>query len=107
MSQNLISVTELKELIDQEGDFLLIDVREENEREIARIESGHHIPMGDITTRYGELDKKQDLVIYCHSGVRSFQVCRLLEMMGFARVRSLVGGIDAWTQEIDATLKRY
>lgn len=107
MSQNLISVTELKDLMDQDGDFLLVDVREESEREIAKIKSGHHIPMGDITERYEELDKNKDVVIYCHSGVRSFQVCRLLEMFGFARVRSLVGGIDAWAQEVDTTIKRY
>ncbi len=107
MSENLISPQELKSLMDQEAPFVLVDVREESERDVAVIDCGCHIPMGDITTRYEELEKDQDIVVYCHSGVRSFQVCRLLEMLGFARVRSLVGGIDAWSQEIDSNIERY
>ena len=107
MSNNLISPHELKNMMEQKEAFLLLDVREESEREAAVIDLGVHIPMGELTTRYEELDKDQDIVIYCRSGVRSFQVCRLLEMLGFARVRSLVGGINAWSQEIDPTIKKY
>ena len=108
MSQNLITVSDLKAMMDKHEDFILLDVREENERDIAKINYNcRHIPMEDVTTRYEELQKDKNIVIYCHSGVRSFQVCRLLEMYGFARVRSLVGGIDAWAQEIDPTIKRY
>ena len=107
MSQNLISPSELKVLMASQDAFVLVDVREDSERELAVIDFGCHIPMGEITTRYEELDKEKETVIYCHSGVRSFQVCRLLEMLGFARVRSLVGGIDAWSQEIDSEIKRY
>ena len=107
MSENLISPQQLKDLFDKKASFDLLDVREESERDISKIEAGVHIPIEEITTRYGELDKKQDIVIYCRSGVRSFQVCRLLEMLGFARVRSLVGGINAWSQEIDPSIKKY
>ena len=107
MSHNLISPLELKKLIDQTKDFILVDVREKSERDMAVIEHGCHIPMGEMTTRYEELNKEQETILYCHSGVRSFQVCRLLEMLGFAKVKSLVGGIDAWSQEIDQDIKRY
>lgn len=108
MSQNLISVSQCKEKMDRKDDFILLDVREASERKIAKIKYDCcHIPMEDVTVRYEELDKEKDIILYCHSGVRSFQVCRLLEMYGFARVRSLVGGIDAWAQEIDTTIKRY
>ncbi|HBN22859.1 MAG TPA: hypothetical protein DD412_06440 [Holosporales bacterium] len=108
MSQNLITVSDLKDMMDKQEDFILLDVREKSERDTAKINYNcHHIPMEDVTARYEEIEKDKDIIIYCHSGVRSFQVCRLLEMYGFARVRSLVGGIDAWSQEIDSTIKRY
>tara|TARA_R110002095_G_C4190154_1_gene233840 strand:- start:131 stop:457 length:327 start_codon:yes stop_codon:yes gene_type:complete len=108
MSQNLISVSQCKEMMDHNEDFILVDVRHKEERDIAKINYNcQHLPMEDVTARYEELDKEKDIILYCHSGVRSFQVCRLLEMLGFASVRSLVGGIDAWSQEIDSTIKRY
>ncbi len=105
MSQNLISPLELKELIESNTPFALVDVREESECNIAQIDSENHIPLENIKINYEELNQDQDIIIYCHSGVESFQVCRLLEMLGFVRVRSLVGGINAWHQEIDSTIK--
>lgn len=107
MSHNLITPQDLKKLMDSQTPFILIDVREESERQIAKIDYGCHIPMGEIPNRHHELDHEAEIVLYCHSGIRSFQVCRLLEMFGFARVKSLVGGITAWSREIDPLIPCY
>jgi rhodanese-related sulfurtransferase len=107
MSKMIVTPQELKKMMDDDADFVLVDVREDSERLIAKIDFGVHIPMGDIASRQGELDPEADIVVYCHSGMRSFQVCRLLEGFGFAKVRNLVGGITAWSTEIDPSIQKY
>jgi rhodanese-related sulfurtransferase len=98
-----ISVTELNSRKDE---FVLLDVREPHEVTFAKVDPHVHIPMGAIPIRYEELDKKTPIVVMCHSGVRSAQVCQFLEPRGFD-VTNLEGGIDAWSQLVDPKVPRY
>jgi rhodanese-related sulfurtransferase len=107
MHTSEITPLELSRLLQERKPCLLIDVRGADERLIARIEGDTHIPLETILEQAETLPKDQTLIFYCHSGVRSGQVCRLLLSRGFAMVKNLTGGIDRWTVEIDPTLKRY
>jgi rhodanese-related sulfurtransferase len=86
---------------------VLLDVREDWELGIARVDGAVHIPMGDVPARLGELDPARELVVLCRSGGRSAQVARYLERQGFSTVWNLAGGILAWAQQVDPSLTPY
>ncbi|ALT76898.1 rhodanese-like domain-containing protein [Paucibacter sp. KCTC 42545] len=90
---------------------LLLDVREPWEAALASIRldgiSANLMPMGQVTTRFGELDPAQPIVCYCHHGMRSLQVVAFLQRQGFDSVYNLAGGIDAWSQDVDPAVPRY
>lgn len=102
-----ISVSDLKAKLDAQESFLLLDVREPYEFEIARIEGAKLIPLRELSARQGELDREKEIVVHCHSGVRSAHAVELLRSAGFAHAFNLAGGIDAWSEEIDPTVPRY
>ena len=62
--------------------------------------------MMEIPQRHQELDKEQSIVVLCHMGARSAQVCQFLEQMGYD-ITNLSGGIDAWSVHVDSDLPRY
>jgi rhodanese-related sulfurtransferase len=86
---------------------MLLDIRETWENERSRIEGSVLIPMGEVPVRIGEIPLDEDVIVYCHHGVRSFQVAYLLRQQGYTRARSLSGGIARWSQEIDQTVPQY
>ena len=86
---------------------LLLDVREPWEAQIATIAGATLIPLPELADRAGELDRAASVVVYCHLGVRSEYAARLLAGSGFANVRNLVGGIDAWSRTVDPAVARY
>ncbi len=101
---NSITVSELKEMIDNNEEFQLIDVREEHEYENANI-NGLLIPMGEIATRYQEVSKDKKVIVQCRSGARSANVIGFLEQnFGYTNLFNLEGGIMAWANEIDDSL---
>src|SRR5438046_2196669 len=102
-----ISVHELKRKTETREAFELIDVREPFEYEIARIDGAKLIPLGEIADRTDELQREQPIVVHCHSGKRSAQAVRLLQQRGFSNVYNLEGGIDAWSDQIDPTVRKY
>jgi molybdopterin/thiamine biosynthesis adenylyltransferase/rhodanese-related sulfurtransferase len=102
-----ISVRELKAKMDQSEAFVLIDVREQYEYEIARIDGSKLIPLGELETRVNELPKTGTLVLQCHSGGRSEHAVRLLQEAGFTNAVNLEGGIDAWSLQVDPAVPRY
>jgi rhodanese-related sulfurtransferase len=91
---------------DPEG-ILLLDVREHDERKVARIEPSLHIPMGEIKARRDEIPAGRRLVVLCHHGGRASTVAGFLELKGRRDVMNLVGGIDAWSRRVDAKVPRY
>ena len=98
----------VKELSDrlEKKDLILIDVREDEEYAICKIESALHIPMNKIPSHLDKLDKDTGYAIICHSGVRSHNVCFYLQNHGF-KVRNVVGGIHQWASEIDDKMETY
>lgn len=86
---------------------LLLDVREEWEHALARIEGATLIPLPTLPSRLGELDPRRDIVVYCHHGQRSALAQQLLQAAGFHSVRNLTGGIDAWSQVVEQGRGRY
>ena len=92
---NQLSPDELKSWRTSGKDFLLVDVREDWEREAFNI-GGLHIPMGDIARRLNEIPKDKDVVLYCEKGIRSVIVIQRLEDAGFHNLFNLAGGMKAW-----------
>jgi sulfur-carrier protein adenylyltransferase/sulfurtransferase len=105
-----ISVKELKARLDAKeavnDNFLLLDVREPYEFQIAQI-GGKLIPQNDLPNRLGELDPAQEIIIHCRSGARSQRAAELLKANGFQKVSNLAGGILAWSDEIDPKIQKY
>ena len=90
-------------------DFLLLDCREQDEFDTARIDGATLVPMSELAARVGELadHKARDVVVYCHHGGRSLRVAMWLRQQGFPRALSMAGGIDQWSQQIDPSIPRY
>lgn len=86
---------------------LLVDVREPWEHETAAISGDVLVPMNELPVRLAEIPTDRDVVLYCHHGVRSFQVAVFLRQQGYTRVRSLHGGIARWAAEIDPGVPHY
>ena len=84
----------------------LIDVREQWEAEIAFLPGALLIPLSTLQGAIAQLDRREEYIVYCHSGVRSKYALAMLRDAGL-RVRHLAGGIDAWAREVDSTMARY
>lgn len=77
----------------QKDQVITLDVREDEERQVGYIEGSYHIPYGELTKRYQELDPNQTIVIYCAVGVRAYNCARILMQRGYQKVYVLSGGI--------------
>ncbi|HEX7545695.1 MAG TPA: molybdopterin-synthase adenylyltransferase MoeB [Gemmatimonadaceae bacterium] len=89
------------------GDVELIDVREPNEWDIARIPGARLIPLGDFAAAIPSLDRTRDIVVQCRSGMRSGKAVRQLQAAGFTKVKNLAGGILRWSDDVDPTVPKY
>jgi len=102
-----VAPLELKRRIDVGEKIVLLDVREPFENALCRIENSKLIPLGELGRRVGELDRSAEIVVYCHTGVRSARAVGILSSEGFRRVRNLKGGIRAWAEEVDPKMPIY
>ena len=102
----MISVTELKTLMDSKDDIQLIDVRTLDEFEFANI-GGKHICLDELEKRVNELNFDKDIYFLCHHGMRSEYACRIAQSLGANSVINIIGGIDAWSNEVDPNVKKY
>ena len=103
-----ISASELKQKIDAGEDFVLIDVRNPDEFAFAKIDGAKLIPFGEVMQRIDEFDGDEDTVVMCRSGVRSARVIEFLESRGHTgKLYNLVGGILAWSDQVDPTMPKY
>lgn len=87
----------------------LLDVRLEWEHQTATLPGALLIPLHELPARLDEVQPEpgQLLVAYCHHGVRSLSAAAILRNAGFADALSLAGGIELWSQLIDASVPRY
>jgi adenylyltransferase/sulfurtransferase len=97
----------LKARLDRNEPPLLLDVRQDWETRLCRLPNAVHIPIEEIELRVEELDRDDDIVVYCHQGVRSAAVADYLRSLGFAKVQNLAGGLDSWARTVDPGMRRY
>ena len=102
-----IDVLQLKAKLDRGDRFLLLDVREPHEHQLCRLPGAVLIPMREVPKRLEELDRNQEIVVYCRSGARSAKIAQLLRASGFPVVRNLTGGILAWSDKVDPSVPKY
>jgi rhodanese-related sulfurtransferase len=102
-----ITPAETKRRLDRGEKLLLVDVREPWETEICRIEGAQLISMGSIPANLQALDTDDEVVCYCHHGMRSLDVAVWLRGQGVERAKSLAGGIERWSLEVDPQVPRY
>ncbi len=102
-----IAPDQLKDMMDKDIHFVLLDVREEWEYQMVHLEDALWIPFGELPRRCGEITPGVEVIVYCHWGMRSLDAAFLLQQLGFKSAKSLVGGIDRWAQEIDPQMLRY
>ena len=101
---NTIKADELKQALENEHDYYLLDVREEMELQADKITEHplHHIPMGELPMRHKELPEDKNIVVICRSGNRSGQACHYLMSQGY-KVTNLDDGMLAWSQTKNST----
>jgi len=102
-----IDAITLKEWMDAKKKFVLIDVREPQEFEIASIPGARLIPLSQIAARVSELDSADEIVLQCHHGSRSARAQAALAKFGFKKTYNLAGGIDAWATDVEPGMPRY
>ena len=101
------TVEELKQRLDRGDDLVVLDVREHHEVDIVRIEGTTVIPLGELASRFEELDRTRDLVVHCKMGGRSAKAVTLLREKGFDKAVNLTGGILAWVDRIEPQKSKY
>lgn len=104
-----ITPRELAVWLKSESPPRLLDVREPEEHERVALTGSTLIPLGQLFGRAEELAawKDEDVVVYCHHGVRSLHAISHLRQLGFTKLRNLTGGIDRWSTEVDPQAPRY
>lgn len=102
-----IAPAELKARLDGRERPLLLDVRQDWETRLCRLPDAVHIPIEEIEVRSDELNPQDEIVVYCHQGVRSAAVAEYLRGLGFSSVRNLMGGLDYWARAVDPQMRRY
>jgi adenylyltransferase/sulfurtransferase len=102
-----MTVEELKSLLDAGDDVFVLDVREQQEWDIAHIKGAKLIPLMQLPEKFKELDPKKPTVVLCHVGGRSARAVAFLRKNGFQKAFNLEGGIVAWAEKIDPSLPQY
>jgi len=103
-----ITPQEVKQRLDSSEKLRLVDVREPFEFSQAHIEGSDLIPMRSVPPALASLaEETAPLIFFCHHGMRSLQVASWLREQGVDSSRSMEGGIDRWSLEIDPTVPRY
>jgi adenylyltransferase/sulfurtransferase len=109
MSATEITPRELARSLENGHRVTMIDVRQPWENEIARLPNSILIPLNELSQRLPEVPSEPatTVVLYCHHGVRSLSAVSYLHRVGYHHARSLAGGIDGWSCEVDPTVPRY
>ncbi len=101
----------VKQMLDESKNFKLVDVRNEGEYQICKINGSTLIPLDVIEERKIEklngLKKTDEIVLHCKAGVRSLKAAKALKEIGFVNVKSMRGGIEEWSEKIDTSVPRY
>jgi adenylyltransferase/sulfurtransferase len=103
-----VTVQDMKQALDNPAlGIKVVDVREPDEYEIAKVAGVPLLPLSQLNSRFTELDPNQQYYLHCKAGVRSLKALNFLRQQGFKYVKSVKGGITAWSDEIDRNVPRY
>jgi len=102
-----ITPRDVKQQLDRGDPVLLVDVREPWEHDLCRIDGAKLVPLGSLPSNLALFEQADDIVVYCHHGRRSLDAVAWLRSQGIAGARSMVGGIERWSTEIDPAVPRY
>lgn len=102
-----ISPKELRARLDKGDKLVLLDVREPWEYDLAKLAGSILIPLATLPQSMAKLDREAEIVAICHHGMRSADATNFLLQQGFGSVKNLVGGIDAWSVQVDGSVPRY
>jgi adenylyltransferase/sulfurtransferase len=103
-----VTVQEMKRALDDPAlGIRVIDVREPDEHQIAHVNGVPLFPLSTLPQHFTELDPNQQIYIHCKSGVRSMRALQFLREQGFKYLKSVKGGINAWSDEIDHNVAKY
>jgi rhodanese-related sulfurtransferase len=102
-----IEPRKVKELLDRGEIVLFVDVRDPWEYRTSRIEGSTLIPLREIQANLSRFHEANEVIVFCHHGMRSLDAAAWLRSQGIERVRSMSGGIDRWSAEVDPGVPRY
>lgn len=102
-----ITPKNLKARLDRGEKFLLVDVRQQWEFELCKIDGAKLVPLDALSSSLPEIAAADDVVVYCHHGRRSLDAVVFLRQQGVEGARSMAGGIERWSTEIDPQVPRY
>jgi adenylyltransferase/sulfurtransferase len=108
MHPDEVTVQEMKQALENASlGIIVIDVREPEEYAIAQVAGVSLLPLSQLAHRYTELDPTATYYIHCKAGGRSMQALQFLRQQGFSKLKSVKGGITAWSNEIDPAVPKY
>ncbi len=109
VNKDEIDALALKVKMDEKQDFVLVDVREQNEYDMARIPGSVLVPLSQLPNRFHELDKYKgkEIVVHCKMGGRSAKAITFLKQQGFDNLVNLAGGITGWSDQVDPSVPKY
>ena len=102
-----LSPTAIREALAARQDITLVDVREPAEYATAHIAGAVLIPLRTLPQEAESLPRDHEIILHCHHGMRSEMAGNFLLAQGFSRVSHMVGGIDAWSMDVDPSVPRY
>jgi rhodanese-related sulfurtransferase len=102
-----ITPVDVKARLDRGEKVHLVDVREPWEYDLCRIEGAKHVPLGSLAASLQTLPDVDEVICYCHHGMRSLDAATWLRFQGIERAKSLAGGIERWSLDVDPNVPRY
>jgi rhodanese-related sulfurtransferase len=102
-----ITPREVSEQLARGDKFQFVDVREKWEHDVSHIEGATLIPLRETPTNLARFEEADEVVLFCHHGMRSLDAAAWLRTQGVAGARSMAGGIERWSVEIDPRVPRY
>ena len=103
-----VTVQDMKKALDDPKlGIKVVDVRDPDEYEIAKVQGVPLLPLSELRDRFTEMDPNQQYYLHCNVGMRSLQALNFLRQQGFKYVKSVKGGINAWSDEIDSSVPKY
>jgi len=102
-----ITPADVKARLDRGEKLHLVDVREPWEYDLCRIEGAKLVPLGSLAASLQTLPDVDEVICYCHHGMRSLDAASWLRFQGIERAKSLAGGIERWSLDVDPNVPRY